>query len=171
MRYVCLSRGRSALRTRRILTFALGAVTALAPSLASAQGPGLGQPTWASGDLFRVVSRIRSTTASGATRGNSNVAMHNGYLVVGYAPDSGRAGGGFSFYNMSNPRSPQLVFRRDENALREPHGFGFSYSYPGRYVVLQAINGIQFWDWTNVTSPQLLRYMTLSGISESDYAS
>jgi len=146
-------------------------ITALIPSLASAQGPGLGQPTWASGDLFRVVSRIKSTTAGGSARGNSNVAMHNGYLVVGYAPDSGRAGGGFSFYNMSNPRSPQLVFRRDENALREPHGFGFSYSYPGKYVVLQAINGIQFWDWTNVTSPSLLRYMTLSGIQESDYAS
>ena len=160
-------------RPRRVSLHVL-AVAAL--SLASIpsdaqQGPGLGQPTWASGDLFRVVSRIRSTTASGAARGNSNVAMHNGYLVVGYAPDSGRAGGGFSFYNVSNPRSPQLVHRRDENALREPHGFGFSYSYPGKYTVLQAINGIQFWDWTNVTAPALLRYMTLSGIQESDYAS
>src|SRR5687768_9197634 len=123
--------------------FAVGALACL-PALSWAQqGPGLGQPTWASGDLFRVVARIRSTTAGGSARGNSNVAMHNGYLVVGYAPDSGRAGGGFSFYNVSNPRSPQLVYRQDVNALREPHGFGFSYSYPGRYTVLQAINGIQ----------------------------
>ena len=156
----------------RAPAFVAGVVLcATAVPLFAQQGPGLGQPTWASGDLFKVVSRIKSTTAGGAARGNSNVAMHNGYLAVGYAPDSGRAGGGFSFYNVSNPRSPQLVFRRDENALREPHGFGFSYSYPGKYVVLQAINGIQFWDWTNVTSPSLLRYMTLAGVQESDYAS
>jgi hypothetical protein len=36
---------------------------------------------------------------------------------------------------------------------------------------MQAINGIQFWDFTNPLAPALLKYMTLPGIAESDYES
>jgi hypothetical protein len=35
---------------------------------------------------------------------------------------------------------------------------------------MQAINGVQFWDFTNPLAPVLLKYMTLPGIAESDYA-
>ena len=90
---------RSAFAPVTLATFALG--MALTSPVHGQQGPGLGQPTWPAGDLFKVVSRVRTTTAGGAARGNGNVAMHNGYLVVGYAPDSGRSGGGFSFWDVS----------------------------------------------------------------------
>jgi YVTN family beta-propeller protein len=135
---------------------------------ANAQGPGLPNLTYTSAELFKPLSIITSQAGSSA-RGQGGVAMHDGYLLVIYAPDSGRAGGGFSFYNISNPRSPSLVSKRDVSAIREPHGFGFSNSYPGHYAVVQTIRGIQFWDWTNVNSPVMLNDMTLPGIQESDY--
>ena len=138
------------------------------PVAALAQGPGLPNLTYTSAELFKPLSIIRSD-AAGASRGQGAVAMHDGYLLVIYAPDSGLAGGGFSFYDISNPRSPVRVAKRDVSAIREPHGFGFSNSYPGHYAVVQSIRGIQFWDWTSVTNPVLLNDMTLPDIRESDY--
>jgi YVTN family beta-propeller protein len=98
------------------------------------------------------------------------VQMVNGYLFVPFGRDSGASGGGFSFYDMSNPRAPVKVSQTNVTALREPHGFGFSNSYPGRYAVMQSIGGIQFWDFTNALAPTLLKDMVLPGIAESDYA-
>ena len=66
---------------------------------------------------------------------------------------SGASGGGFAFYDISNPRAPVKVSQTDVSALREPHGFGFSTSYGGHYAVMQAINGIQFWDFANPLAP------------------
>ena len=77
----------------------------VAPLAADAQGPGLPNLNYTSGELFQPLSVIRSTAGTSA-RGQGAVAMHDGYLLVIYAPDSGRAGGGFSFYDISNPRSP-----------------------------------------------------------------
>ncbi|HEX6736816.1 MAG TPA: Ig-like domain-containing protein, partial [Vicinamibacteria bacterium] len=153
---------------RSILGFAVAAAL-LAPAAPAADGPGLPNLTYSSSELFRSLSVIRVTGGS-RIRGQGSVAMHNGYLVVIYAPDSGRTGGGFSFYDISNPRSPRQVLKRDVTAIREPHGFGFSSSYPGDYVVLQAERGIQFWDWSDAANPVLLNYMTLPGVSESDYS-
>jgi PKD repeat protein len=156
---------------RYLLRTALAAAVscALFPSALHADGPGLPNLTYSQSELFHSLSVIR---ISGGTRvrGQGSVAMHNGYLVVIYAPDSGRTGGGFSFYDISNPRSPRQVLKRDVTAIREPHGFGFSNSYPGDYVVLQAERGIQFWDWSDAANPVLLNYMTLPGVSESDYS-
>ena len=139
------------------------------PFAARAQGPGLPNLNYTSAELFQPLSIIRSTAGT-AARGQGAVVMHDGYLLVIYAPDSGRAGGGFSFYDISNPRSPVQVAKRDVSAIREPHGFGFSNSYPGRYAVMQSIGGIQFWDFTNPLAPALLNSMVLPGIAESDYA-
>ncbi len=152
---------------RTALAAALSGIL-FAPAL-HADGPGLPNLTYSSSELFRSLSVIR-TTGGTRVRGHGSVAMHNGYLVVIYAPDSGRTGGGFSFYDISNPRAPRQVLKRDVTAIREPHGFGFSNSYPGDYVVLQAERGIQFWDWSDETNPVLLNYMTLPGVSESDYS-
>src|SRR5205823_3399137 len=56
------------------------------------------------------------------------------------------------------------------NELREAHGFGFSSSYGGDYAVMQTIDGIEFWDFTNVSAPVVLRHMVLPGVQASDYA-
>jgi len=136
---------------------------------ARADGPGLPNLSYSSSEVFKPLVILQSDVA-GSARGHGTVQMVNGYLFVPFGRDSGASGGGFSFYDMSNPRAPLKVSQTDVTALREPHGFGFSNSYPGRYAVMQAINGIQFWDFTNSLAPALLNSMVLPGIAESDYA-
>src|SRR4051812_5082282 len=82
-------------------------------------GPGLGKVTFSAAELGKPVAIIRSTNAAGAARGHANVAMHKGYLFVPYSTDSGQPGGGISFYDVSNPRAPALVYKQDVNELRE----------------------------------------------------
>jgi DNA-binding beta-propeller fold protein YncE len=133
-------------------------------------GPGLGKVTFSAAELGKPVAIIRSANAAGVARGHANVAMHKGYLFVPYSTDSGQPGGGISFYDVSNPRLPALVYKQDVNELREAHGFGFSSSYPGDYAVMQTIDGIEFWDFTNVRAPVLLKHLVLPGVEASDYA-
>src|SRR4029077_15989428 len=152
----------------RVSAFACLLSLLVAPLASQAQGPGLPNLTYTTAEVFKPLSPIHSFAGT-AERGQGAVVMHDGYMLVIYAPDSGRAGGGFSFYDISNPRSPVLVTKHDESAIREPHGFGFTNSLGGHHAVVQSIRGIQFWDWTNVTSPVLLKDMTLPGIQESDY--
>jgi YVTN family beta-propeller protein len=150
----------------RFVTFALS-TCAISVTSAIAAGPGLPNQTYSNADLFKPLSVIKNTVA-GSARGEGTVQMVDGYLFVPFGKDSGAAGGGFAFYDISNPRAPRKVSQVDRNELREPHGFGFTNN--GRYAVMQAINGVQFWDFTNVLAPTLLKSMTLPGIQESDYA-
>jgi YVTN family beta-propeller protein len=156
-------------RTRTSVSkLASWALTALAVQAAHAAGPGLPNLSYTSAELFKPLSVVRSATISGAARGEGTVQMVDGYLFVPFGKDSGAAGGGFAFYDISNPRAPRKVSQVDVNDLREPHGFGFTNG--GRHAVLQAIKGVQFWDFTNPLAPVLMKSLVLPGIQESDYA-
>jgi len=131
-------------------------------------GPGLGNLSYSAAELLNPISVITSP------RGHGNVAMVNGYLMVIYSSDSGgdSSNGGIEFYDMSDPRNPLLVAAHDNadtHGLREPHGFGFSNSYPGNYMVAQAVDGIQFWDVSDPLNINLLSYLDLAEISGGDY--
>lgn len=133
-------------------------------------GPGLPKRSYPEDQVFTIISRIDST--KGAPRSHGSVSMHKGYLAVIYSADGIYSDGGFSFYDLSDPYSPALVFRKDDaetRELREAHGYGYSSSYPGDYVALQAAYGVQIWDWTNITKPIRLSYLHLPGIEDSDY--
>ncbi len=106
--------------------------------------------------------------------GQDNVAIVNGYMLVIYSSDGGGTPdeGGIDFWNVANPRSPQLHVRHenaDTHGLREPHGFGFSSSYGKDMLAAQGIDGIQFWDITDPDAIALLSYLPLPGIEEGDY--
>jgi len=134
-------------------------------------GPGLPNLSYPANEVFTIISRIDST--KGAPRSHGSVSMHKGFLAVIYSADGIYSDGGFSFYNISNPYAPVLMHRKDDaetDQLREAHGYGFSSSYPGDYVALQAAYGVQIWDWTNITNPIRLSYLQLPGIQDSDYA-
>lgn len=152
-------------------------VLAIVLPVARAAGPGLPNLSYSKDEVLKPLSLIKSncSVVGGVQqcrdrRGEGTVMMYEGYLFVPYGKDSGQAGGGFAFWDISNPRAPVEAERVDVAELREPHGFGFSNSYPGRYAAMQAINGVQFWDFSNPLAPVLIKYMTLPGIAESDYA-
>jgi YVTN family beta-propeller protein len=149
---------------------------ALVLPAARAAGPGLPNLSYGRNEILKPLSLIKSNcrVVEGVQqcpdrRGEGTVMMYDGYLFVPYGKDSGQAGGGFAFWDISDPRVPVEVKRMDVAELREPHGFGFSNSYPGRYAAMQAINGVQFWDFSNPLTPVLIKYLRLPGIAESDY--
>ncbi len=138
-------------------------------------GPGLGQTTFPADDLFQVISRINAD--NGAPRSHGAVSMHNGYLVVIFAIGGGRHDGGFAFFDISDPYDPQFVSSKDDDEtheIREAHGYGYSSSYGGDFeqrdlVALQARQGVQIWDWTDVITPTQVSYLKLPDISGGDY--
>ncbi|HEX8681952.1 MAG TPA: Ig-like domain-containing protein [Ardenticatenaceae bacterium] len=150
--------------------FWLAASGHAAHSSSERSGPGLGNLQYEADEVMHVISTLNET--NGAPRQHGTAAMHNGYLAVIYSM-GGDPQGGFSFYDISNPRAPRLVARRDDaetRPIREAHGYGFSYSYPGQYVVLGTSTGLQFWDWSDVTRPVRLSELVLPGVDGSDYA-
>jgi DNA-binding beta-propeller fold protein YncE len=105
--------------------------------------------------------------------GHGHASLHNGYLVVILSVGDGVSRGGLAFYDISNPYAPRLVSRKEDKEteeITEAHGYGFSSSYPGDYVALQAERGIQIWDWSDVSRPVRLSYLVLPGVGKSDYA-
>ena len=135
------------------------------------EGPGLPKLTFSQSELFQPISIVLPTTPSGERRGNGLTTMHKGWWATVYANDSGGPGGGFAFYDLSNPRAPRLVSKKDVPSLREQHGFSRSApgAYPGDYIVLQAGKGLEFWDWTDIRNPILLKAMSLPNVDFSDY--
>jgi len=131
-----------------------------------AAGPGLSNASYTADQLFKPLSIIKSRDGHGL------VSMHNGYLTIVYSTNGGKAGGGISFYDISDPQAPQLIsdiFDDRTHTLREPHGYGMTYASDGDYVALQAVEGVQFWDWSDIHNPVRLSYLKLDGIEPSDY--
>ena len=142
------------------------------PSYAT-QGPGLPTKTFDSNDEFTILSVVHSP------KGHGNAAMVNGYLMAIYSADKGKfeGNGGIEFWDISDPEDPERDYyydNDDTHGLREPHGFGFSSSYEldgsqADLMVIQGIEGIQFWDITDPADIELLSYLDLPGITEGDY--
>jgi hypothetical protein len=131
---------------------------------ALADGPGIPAVTFTDAQLFKPLSVIHSDI-SGSARGHGNVAMVNGYLFVPFARDEGKAGGGLSFYDLTDPAHPSKVSQVNVNHVREPHGFGFM----GSICALQSTVGIMMWDFSNPLSPSLLRELALPNTAAEDY--
>lgn len=145
---------------------ALAALLLLIPQRARADGLGLGNLTYTEAEVFKQIARLDS--AAGAPRAHGTMHMHRGYLAVVFAPDSGKSFGGFSFFDVSNPRAPKLALKKDDDethALREAHGYGFH----GDLVFLQSKQGFHVWDWADPLAPKKLSEISLPGITESDY--
>lgn len=143
-------------------------VALVSPLQVQAQGPGLGNLTYTSNELFRPISVLRSP------KGHGNVAMVNGYLMVIYSSDGTfPSDAGIDFWNVANPRSPVLAARHENantHGLREAHGFGFSTGSAGTHMVAQAHEGIQFWNVSNPLAITLINYLDLPGINAGDYS-
>jgi len=155
----------------RQASLALFLVVSFGGSSLYADGPGVPNRIYTNSQVLTVISRLNAD--NGAPRSHGHVSMHKGYLVVIYSTDDGGSDGGFSFFDISDPFAPVLVYQKDDDEtqeIREAHGYGFSSSYGKDLVALQAAYGLQIWDWTDITNPVRLSYLHLPGIEDSDYA-
>jgi PKD repeat protein len=165
-----MTHARAAGRTSLLLLLASCDAALDPPELAAgASAVSLPNLTYGAAEVGKPIAVLKSKDTAGNARGHSRVAMYKGYLLVPYSVDSGAPGGGLSFYDLSDPRHPALVKQVDEAPLREAHGFGFSSSDAGDYAVFQAVEGIELWDLTSITSPVMKHYHHLGGIKPSDY--
>lgn len=134
-------------------------------------GPGIGNLTYQQSELFTAISAFNST--NGAPLGHGHVTTHKGYVVMILANDSGNKGGGFGFYDLSDPRNPQLVYKKvdaETEGIREGHGYGYTKMNDRDYVALQTVEGYQIWDWTDIMNPIKVADVDLPGVIEDDYA-
>lgn len=134
-------------------------------------GPGLPNEAYAESELFEPLAVLRSVDGEGDKRGHGSATMYNGYLVTIWGRDGGIDGGGFDFWDISDPKNPLKVVTREDSEIREAHGWGVSRDGAGEYVVLQTTSGIQLWDWRDPSNPTKLSSLVLPGVEESDYAS
>lgn len=143
-------------------------------------GPGIGNMAHATAMLFQVISRFNESNGipaqiPGKKRFGTNAgAMHNGYFVTTFAPDSGGGPGGFLFYDVFDPYNPILVNQLYEpndrtSEFRESHAFGFCHDNNRKIIVLHTGKGIEFWDLTFVMNPQRLSKLALPQVNFGDY--
>lgn len=158
------------------------AVTQAAEDPLPLQGPGLGNLTYTSAELFKPVSMITRAsgdvpaTYPGRKAYGLNVGiMINGYFLTSFAPDSGLGPGGFLLYDVSNPRAIRLVKKIYEpegrtQEFREAHSFGTAKIGDRHYVVVPSIKGVEFWDFTDINDIQQVRKLSLPTVNGGDYA-
>ena len=165
---------------RKLYAYAVPGLSTPPAPLPRAQGPGLGNLGYAETEVFEAVSWIDQgngvpvNTTSGRRYGTNVGAMVNGYFVTLFAPDSGRASGGFLVYDVSDPRHLRRVARFFDpkfttNAFREAHSLGIARIDGATYVATQARDGVEFWDFSDVDDIRRVSRLSLPGIRGGDY--
>lgn len=148
-----------------------------------ALGPGLGNLTYDDDELGQPIAWVDNdsgvpepdTILLGVKPFGTNVAaMHNGYLLTMFAPDSGFSPGGLLWFDVSNPRDIELVHRhydRDGTTeeFREPHSMGFSDFDGRRHAVFHSARGVEFWDLADPAAPVQLSKLELPRVLGGDY--
>jgi len=108
--------------------------------------------------------------------GEEDVEHHNmvvpyrGHLVMPWAPEWGQ--GGLSFFDMSDPCDPIKVGEGFHERMRETHSMGFVHlsdgEHAGDYVAVNGMRGIQIWDITDETSPEMISYLEMEDVFYPD---
>lgn len=115
-----------------------------------------------------------AAAATNRPYGTNVATMLNGYFVTVFAPDSGLGSGGFLIYDIADPRQPRLVRRVYEpfgstNKLRETHSLPAAVIGGRQLLAVQAVDGVELWDFTDVRNPVPYSRITLSGVNTGDY--
>ncbi|MDG1484475.1 MAG: Ig-like domain-containing protein [Myxococcota bacterium] len=100
------------------------------------------------------------------------VVPYRGHLMMPWVPEWSIFGG-VSFFDVSDPCSPVLVGEGTHDRLRESHSLGFvhlpaSDPHAGDYMAATGLHGIQIWDVTDETAPEMLSYLEIEGILYPD---
>ncbi len=172
-----------------IATFAMLTSQALAKSSSPSNkshpinGPGLGNIAYETREVFEPISRIQKAPQGDVPKGRPNRKafgqnvgiMLNGYFVTLFAPDGGAGPGGWLVYDISNPRDITLVRKIYEpegitSKFRESHSIGVSTIDGIDYVAVQTIEGLEFWDFTDVNNIRPVSNIRLPKVNGGDYS-
>lgn len=144
-------------------------------------GPGLGNLDYTEDEVFTPIGWINNENGVPGIYGTAkkpfgtNLGMMiDGYFFTLFAPDSGGGPGGFLFYDVSNPKEPQLIRRIYEPEtrtadFREPHAFGLARINDRRIMVFQNIIGIEVWDFTDLNQLEKIAELDLPNVEGGDY--
>lgn len=136
----------------------------------SNRGPGIGEVEF-TGDALLTRCAVLDGGPEDIDHHNL-VGMHDGYLLLPWAPEDG--GGGISFFDMSDPCSPLEVGRSFSETMRESHTLAFA-QLDGRDLLAVDyideggdIGGIALWDVTDPSAPVWLSELALEGFLYPD---
>ncbi|MBC7391015.1 MAG: NPCBM/NEW2 domain-containing protein [Opitutaceae bacterium] len=149
------------------ICISLLAIITIIPGLLLAQpGPGLGNLTYNSTELYKATWTYTEVNHLGSNIGT----MQNGYLLTTFTPDSGKPPGGILVWDVSNPRKPLLVTRIYDSrtvTFREQHAL----PQHDKYVLFQDGFGFQVWDFSNPRNPVQTKRHVMAGYAHDDYSS
>ncbi len=132
------------------------------PSDWSATGPGLGPVDAPVGQACAFLMG-----GEGEDEHHNLVVMHDGYLLMPWAPEWGN--GGLSFFDMSDPCAPVVVGEAWGSAMRETHTLAFGVVDDREYLAVDSIRdegdrgGIGLWDVTDRGHPEWVSELDLPG--------
>ncbi len=91
--------------------------------------------------------------------------MLDGYLVMPIVPEWGD--GVISVFDFSDACSPKALHHERAMAIRETHATGVS-THAGRHMVVAHLQGLSFWDMSEVTRPARVADLVLPGVFYPD---
>jgi hypothetical protein len=144
---------------------------AAAPALA-VDGPGIGNPTFLTTDLFKQVSLFGPANFGGGPGGSNVALLFHGYLMTLATNDSGVAPGVYHMFNVANPRMPVQVASFNgagANLLREQHAMPMAMVGGRDLLAAPTTQGIEIWDATDPMALKMLSSLVLPGAKGGDY--
>lgn len=141
----------------------------MATSVQAAPGPGLGNIDCGEDEYFKPFAFLENPTGP---KGTNVSVMIRGYFMTIFAPDSGNPPGEIAIYDVSNPKAPveaHHVEGGDTDSFREAHSLPIALIDGKYYIVIQTIQGLQFWDFTDPVSPSRVGSISLPGVDGGDY--
>jgi hypothetical protein len=130
-------------------------------------GPGGSQASFGEADLFQPCTYL---TGGPEDREHHNLAvMHDGYLVLPWAPEDG--GGGVTTFDMTDPCAPAKVGEAFAEGMRESHTLAFGEVEGRTYLAVDyhrdledsVEGGVGFWDVTDPADPRWVAELALPG--------
>ncbi len=154
-------------------TVAVTAFLSIAMVSGAAGAAGLGNLTYAAGELHKSVSLFNDrTNMLGGPGGADSVLMLHGLLIVLGTYDSGKGGSAFHVFDVSNPRSPVKVKTYTSALTAELAEWHMAVmgKVNGKDILLcRTTTGIAFFDFTDPLNPKDVSKLALPGVNGGDY--
>lgn len=159
-----------------------------APDAWSIRGPGGPAQTYSEEQLWEHCAYLLG--GEGDKEHHNLVVMHDGYLLMPWAPEDG--GGGISFFTFDDPCNPTLVGEAWSDTMRESHSLGFSRVGDREYLAVdyhggeveerggsaddddsaaptgEVLGGVGFFDVTDPANPSWVSELDLPGYHYPD---